>query len=378
MPAAEAPAGPSDDWLRAARRAKQLSWLSLVWMGAEGAIAITAGVLAGSIALIGFGIDSAIEGVASLVIVWRFTGRRLLSLAAEKRAQKLVATQFFILAPYIAFEAVQHLAAADRTDVSVLGMILTATSLVGMPFLGIAKQHLAVTLGSSATHGEGSQNLICAYLAGAVFLGLAGNALLGWWWLDPLARSAYRRRRGQGRRRNLARRGMLRSPTLFRRRSAKTTAATEVPDLRSRLAAARHRWSASGSETTRDPALQCGSYPAAPAGERIAMHPRAPPAPPYGTHEWSDSSTRVSAALPERESSCKGNDLNSFPLALPRPPGLALRLAFLARTERAPKPLAAARRPEGRTLPLRYYAAISLVERICGGRSLRRGATSAV
>ena len=154
-------------------------------MGAEGAIAITAGVLAGSIALIGFGIDSAI-GVASLVIVWRYRPAPALA-GGGKRAQKLVATQFFILAPYIAFEAVQHLAAADRTDVSVLGMILTATSLVGMPFLGIAKQHLAVTLGSSATHGEGSQNLICAYLAGAVFLGLAGNALLGWWWLDPLA-----------------------------------------------------------------------------------------------------------------------------------------------------------------------------------------------
>jgi divalent metal cation (Fe/Co/Zn/Cd) transporter len=155
-------------------------------MGAEGAITLTAGLLAGSIALIGFGIDSAIEGVASLVIVWRFTGHRLLSHTAEERAQKLVAIQFFILAPYVAFEAVQHLVHAERPDVSVLGMVLTATSLVGMPFLGIAKQRLAATLGSSATHGEGSQNLICAYLAGAVFLGLAGNALFGWWWLDPI------------------------------------------------------------------------------------------------------------------------------------------------------------------------------------------------
>jgi divalent metal cation (Fe/Co/Zn/Cd) transporter len=174
-------------WLRAARRAKQLSWLSLVWMGAEGAIAITAGIMAGSIALIGFGIDSAIEGVASLVIVWRFTGHRLLSHESEERAQKLVAIQFFVLAPYITFEAVQHLAGAEHPEVSVLGMVLTATSLVGMPFLGLAKQRLADTLGSSATHGEGSQNLICAYLAGAVFLGLVGNALFGWWWLDPIA-----------------------------------------------------------------------------------------------------------------------------------------------------------------------------------------------
>jgi divalent metal cation (Fe/Co/Zn/Cd) transporter len=186
-PPREGPAEPSTEWLGAARRAKQLSWLSLVWMGAEGAIAITAGILAGSIALIGFGIDSAIEGAASLVIVWRFTGHRLLSHAAEERAQKLVAIQFFILAPYVTFEAVQHLVGAERSDVSVLGMVLTATSLVGMPFLGIAKQRLADRLGSSATHGEGSQNLLCAYLAGAVFLGLAGNALFGWWWLDPIA-----------------------------------------------------------------------------------------------------------------------------------------------------------------------------------------------
>jgi divalent metal cation (Fe/Co/Zn/Cd) transporter len=189
LPAAPArrPDAPSAEWLRAAGRARVLSWLSLVWMGAEGAIAITAGVLAGSIALIGFGIDSAIEGVASLVIVWRFTGHRLLSHAAEERAQKLVAVQFFLLAPYVAFEAVRHLVTAHEVETSVLGMALTATSLVGMPLLGIAKQRLADTLGSSATRGEGAQNLLCAYLAGAVFLGLAGNALFGWWWLDPIA-----------------------------------------------------------------------------------------------------------------------------------------------------------------------------------------------
>jgi divalent metal cation (Fe/Co/Zn/Cd) transporter len=170
-----------------AARVKLLSWLSLAAMSVEGVVALAAGITAGSIALVGFGLDSAIEGFASLVIVWRFTGHRLLSDAAEERAQKLVAIQFFILAPYVAFEALQHLAGADHPEVSVLGMVLTATSLVGMPFLGIAKQRLADTLGSSATHGEGAQNLLCAYLAGAVFLGLAGNALFGWWWLDPIA-----------------------------------------------------------------------------------------------------------------------------------------------------------------------------------------------
>jgi hypothetical protein len=93
------PPARSEQWLRAARQARLLSWLSLAWMGAEGGIAIAAGIMAGSIALIGFGIDSAIEGLASVVIVWRFTGSRLLSHSAETRAQKLVAIQFFLLAP---------------------------------------------------------------------------------------------------------------------------------------------------------------------------------------------------------------------------------------------------------------------------------------
>jgi divalent metal cation (Fe/Co/Zn/Cd) transporter len=155
-------------------------------MAVEGAVAITAGIVAGSIALVGFGIDSAIEGFASLVIVWRFTGARLRSHTAELRAQRLVAVQFFVLAPYVAFDAARHLAAGDRPDVSVVGMALTATSLVAMPVLGVWKRQLARALGSLATHGEGTQNLLCAGLAGATLAGLAGNAQWGLWWLDPL------------------------------------------------------------------------------------------------------------------------------------------------------------------------------------------------
>jgi divalent metal cation (Fe/Co/Zn/Cd) transporter len=177
----------SQEWHAAARRARQLSWLSLVWMGAEGAIAITAGALAGSIALISFGLDSAIEGFASLVIVWRFTGSRLLSHAAEERAQKLVAIQFFLLAPYVAFEAVHKLVTGEQPQTSWLGIALVTSSLIGMPFLGIAKRRLADKLGSVATRGEGTQNLLCAYLAAAVLVGLLGNALFGLWWLDPAA-----------------------------------------------------------------------------------------------------------------------------------------------------------------------------------------------
>jgi divalent metal cation (Fe/Co/Zn/Cd) transporter len=177
----------SAEWVRVARRARMLSWLSLAWMGAEGAIAIAAGILAGSIALVGFGIDSAIEGLASVIIVWRFTGRRLLSSAAEKRAQKLVAAQFFLLAPYVSAEAVHKLVTAEQPATSWVGAGLTASSLIGMPFLGLAKRRLADKLGSVATRDEGTQNLLCAYLAGAVLVGLLGNSLFGLWWLDPAA-----------------------------------------------------------------------------------------------------------------------------------------------------------------------------------------------
>jgi divalent metal cation (Fe/Co/Zn/Cd) transporter len=177
----------SSEWHAAARRARLLSWLSLAWMGAEGAIAIMAGILAGSIALISFGLDSAIEGFASLVIVWRFTGWRLLSHAAEERAQKLVAIQFFLLAPYVTFEALHTLVTGDKPQASWVGIALVTSSVIGMPFLGIAKRRLADTLGSVATRGEGTQNLLCAYLAAAVLVGLLGNALFGLWWLDPAA-----------------------------------------------------------------------------------------------------------------------------------------------------------------------------------------------
>jgi divalent metal cation (Fe/Co/Zn/Cd) transporter len=174
-----------DERRRLAARVRLLSWASLGYMTLEGGIAILAGVLAGSIALIGFGIDSAIEGFASAIIVWRFTGHRVFSDAAETRAQKLVAIQFFILAPYVGFESIKALVETERPEVSWLGIGLSASSLVVMPYLGIAKQRLADRLGSAATKGEGRQNMLCAYLAGALLLGLVGNAAFGAWWLDP-------------------------------------------------------------------------------------------------------------------------------------------------------------------------------------------------
>jgi divalent metal cation (Fe/Co/Zn/Cd) transporter len=154
-------------------------------MTVEGAVAIAAGVGAGSIALIGFGLDSAIEGLASVIVIWRFTGTRVFSHAAERRAQKLVAVAFFLLAPYVAFESARALLAGERAGASALGIALAIASMVLMPVLGIAKQRLARPLHSPATAGEGRQNMLCAYLAAALLVGLVGNALAGAWWLDP-------------------------------------------------------------------------------------------------------------------------------------------------------------------------------------------------
>jgi divalent metal cation (Fe/Co/Zn/Cd) transporter len=170
---------------RLAGRVKLLSWLSLAWMTVEGAVAIGAGIVASSIALIGFGLDSAIEGFASVIIIWRFTGHRVFSHQAEDRAQKLVAVQFFLLAPYVGIESIRALIGGERPDVSWVGIGLAVGSVILMPLLGIAKQRLADQLGSAATAGEGRQNMLCAYLAGALLVGLLGNAAVGAWWLDP-------------------------------------------------------------------------------------------------------------------------------------------------------------------------------------------------
>jgi divalent metal cation (Fe/Co/Zn/Cd) transporter len=173
-------------YVRLAARVKLLSWLSLAWMTVEGAVAIGAGVVASSIALIGFGLDSAIEGFASVIIIWRFTGHRVFSHQAEERAQKLVAVQFFLLAPYVGIESIRALIGGERPDVSWVGIGLAVGSVILMPLLGIAKQRLADQLGSAATAGEGRQNMLCAYLAGALLVGLLGNAAVGAWWLDPV------------------------------------------------------------------------------------------------------------------------------------------------------------------------------------------------
>ena len=168
------------------RRARWLAWSSLAWMTVEGGVAVIAGLIASSPALIGFGFDSAIEGLASVIIIWRFAERRALSEDAEQRAQKLVAISFFILAPYVAYEAITTLAGGQHPESSVVGIALTVASLILMPIFGVAKQRVGAELASSATAGEGKQNILCAYMAAGVLAGLITNSLFGIWWLDPL------------------------------------------------------------------------------------------------------------------------------------------------------------------------------------------------
>ena len=169
------------------RRARALAWLGLAWHAAEFVVAVAAGVAAGSIALIGFGVDSLIEALAGLVVLWLFTGRRLGSATAERRAQQLVALSFFVLAAYVAVESVRTLVSSDRPDVSWVGIGLAAVTIVVMPPLAVAKRRVGRRLGSAATVQEAEQTQLCAYLSVALLLGLGANALAGWWWADPLA-----------------------------------------------------------------------------------------------------------------------------------------------------------------------------------------------
>jgi divalent metal cation (Fe/Co/Zn/Cd) transporter len=171
---------------RLIRRARLLATVGVAWHGIEAAIAVAAGVVAGSIALIGFGADSLIESVAGGVLLWRFASRRAASEAAERRAQKLIGASFYLLAIYVAVEATRTILGGDHPHVSWVGIGLSAFTLATMPPLARAKARVGDQLGSSATKSEGRQNMLCAYLSAALLVGLGGNALVGLWWLDPV------------------------------------------------------------------------------------------------------------------------------------------------------------------------------------------------
>ena len=125
--------------------------------------------------------------MASVIVIWRFTGSRMHSESAEHAAHKAVAISFWVLAPYVAAQSVYDLATQHHAGPSPVGVVVAASSIVLMPLLGRAKQRLGARLGSAATQGEGAQNMLCAAMAISVLVGLAGQSLFGAWWLDPLA-----------------------------------------------------------------------------------------------------------------------------------------------------------------------------------------------
>jgi divalent metal cation (Fe/Co/Zn/Cd) transporter len=170
---------------RLERRARLLAWGGNAYHLGEFAIALGTGLAAGSIALIGFGADSLIEVFSGGVIAWLFSGRRLGSEPAERRAQQLIAISFFVLAVYVSVEAVRTLLGGDHPQRSWVGIGLALFTAPTMPLLARAKRRVGEKLGSVATTKEGQQNLLCAYLSVALLVGLGANALFGWWWADP-------------------------------------------------------------------------------------------------------------------------------------------------------------------------------------------------
>jgi divalent metal cation (Fe/Co/Zn/Cd) transporter len=180
------PSAPSASRERLVRRARTLAWVGIGWHAFEAAIAVAAGIAAGSIALVGFGVDSVVESVAGFVLLWRFAEARSGSDEAEHRAQRIIGVSFYVLAGYVAFEAVRTLVNADAPSPSWVGIALAAVTALSMPLLARAKARVGEQLASSATTSEGRQNMLCAYLSIALLVGLGANALFGWWWADPL------------------------------------------------------------------------------------------------------------------------------------------------------------------------------------------------
>jgi divalent metal cation (Fe/Co/Zn/Cd) transporter len=172
---------------RLERRAKLLAWTGNGWHLIEFAVALAAGVAAGSVALVGFGLDSLIEVAAAGVVIWLFSGGRGSSHAAERRAQQLVAASYTLLVAYISVEALRDLAGGQHPAASWVGVGLAAFTAPTMPLLARAKRQVGQALNSSATVSEAGQNMICAYLSIALLVGLLLNALAGWWWADPAA-----------------------------------------------------------------------------------------------------------------------------------------------------------------------------------------------
>jgi divalent metal cation (Fe/Co/Zn/Cd) transporter len=170
---------------RLRRRGFWLEYASIAWMTAEAAVAITAGIIASSIALTGFGLDSVIELAAAVLVIWQLRGGQ--DEDREQRAVRLIGVTFFALAAYLAVEAVRDLAAHARPASSPAGLAITAAALVVMPALALAKRRTGQALGNQALIADSAETAFCAFTSAATLAGVGLNAWADWWWADPAA-----------------------------------------------------------------------------------------------------------------------------------------------------------------------------------------------
>lgn len=171
------------------RQATLLNRLTIGWNAIEGVVAITAGIAASSVGLVAFGLDSGIEVSAALVLAWRLHQEQKegCQLPADDRARHLVAWSFAALATYVSISAILDLVGRHEPEASGLGIAIAALSLIVMPILAVAKRRVALQLGSQAAVAEAAQTNVCTMLSAALLIGLSANAVLGWWWADPIA-----------------------------------------------------------------------------------------------------------------------------------------------------------------------------------------------
>jgi len=172
------------------KKALLSEYFTVGWNVVEGIIAITAGVIAGSIALVGFGLDSYIEVASGLVLIWRLRKHGFddeEEEAAEKKAVFFVGATFFLLAFYVIYESGKKLIFQEQPEESLIGIILAAVSLIVMPFLALYKKKIAIEIKSRALRADALETLACSYLSLTLLLGLGANYLFGWWWADPVA-----------------------------------------------------------------------------------------------------------------------------------------------------------------------------------------------
>ena len=177
-------AARSADQARWRHTALVLAWATIAWNSIEAIVALASGAVAGSIALVGFGLNSIVEVGSAVVVIWQFSGA---DAEREQRALRLIAGSFFVFAAYVAGQAAWDLVARSRPEESIAGIVLASASLLVMPVLAITKRRLGRRMSSRTVVADGGQTMLCSYLSAILLVGLVANAKLGWWWADPIA-----------------------------------------------------------------------------------------------------------------------------------------------------------------------------------------------